>query len=630
MASNYYQLPTGHHRYPGLDGLRGLAVIAVIAYHLNPGWLPGGFLGVDIFFVISGFLITSLLMSEWEKTGALLLRKFWARRARRLLPALVVLLGAVAVLAAIFAPDGVPQLRGDLPASLLFVLNWLFVFHHDSYITASARPPLLLHLWSLAVEEQFYLLWPPVLLVLLRRRIPAARVAAIAATGAVISSLVMALTFQAHHDPSFDYFGTGSHCQGLLIGCALGAVTRPGRMTAAVVPRAQWVLALIGSAALTIAAVGMFVLSFGSPLTYRGGLVLVDLATAAVILIAVHPACRLGRTLDCRPLRWTGSRSYALYLWHWPIFDMTRPGVDLPITGWPVLALRLAATAVAAEGSYRLVEQPWRTGRAQAALRAKWRTKRTWWTWWRWVVVAAAPVVGVAVLVATVSSPSAPPVLAEGATPAALLAPSSNPTSDPAPWLARSIPPPSTHPTTTVSSSRTTTVSATGSGLAAHEPILAIGDSVLLAASADLNQGFGPAITVDAAVGRQPQAGLDRLASYQASGRLSTYRTVVIDLGTNGYFSPQQMSTLTRLTVSVPLVVLYTVRAPRSWIGESNSSIRQEVAGHPHNMRIAHWDTTAGPSLLYPDGIHPNPNGATAYTELLRSVLSQDPGLPAR
>lgn len=607
-------------RYRGLDGLRGLAVAAVIIYHLDPGWLPGGFLGVDVFFVISGFLITSLLISEMEKAqlekdSAFRLGHFWARRARRLLPALIGLLLAVTLLSALFAPDAVQRLRGDLPASLLFVENWRLVFHHDSYVTATARPPLLLHTWSLAIEEQFYLLWPPLLVWLLKRRVARSRIALIALGGATVSSILMAVAFHAGGDPSSDYFATSSHCQGILIGCALGAALRPGEMIDAVKPRARRLLASGGLCVLALATAATFVLHFGSALTYRGGMVLLDLAVAAVIVVAVHPACRFGPALDCSPLRWLGTRSYSLYLWHWPIFDLTRPGVDLAASGFPLLALRVAATAAAAEASYRWIEQPWRTGRAQAALRSRLHAKAL----VRGSVLTSGAVVAmVAVLVATISSPSAPAVLAEGATPAARVT------------QAEFHHPPPTTPTTTASTSTTPTTTATTStsssvppaSPASHEPILAIGDSVLLAASPALDQSFGHDITIDAAVGRQAQTGLDRLAAYKASGQLSTYKTVLIDLGTNGPFTPQQMDTLTQLTGSVPLVVLYTVYAPRSWIAESNSSIRAEVDQHPTNMRLADWSAVVSPSLLYPDGIHPNPAGAATYTQLLLRLLS--------
>lgn len=608
--------PAGRVRYRGLDGLRGLAVAAVIIYHLDPGWLPGGFLGVDVFFVISGFLITSLLISEWEKDGAVRLGHFWARRARRLLPALIGLLLVVTLLAALFAPDAVQRLRGDLPASLLFVENWRLVFHHDSYVTATARPPLLLHTWSLAIEEQFYLLWPPLLVWLLKRRVARARIAAIALGGAAASSVLMALAFHAGGDPSSDYFATSSHCQGILIGCALGAALRPGAMIDAVAPRARRLLASGGLGVLAVATAMAFVLHFGSTLTYRGGMVLLDLAVAAVIVVAVHPACRFGPALDCSPLRWLGTRSYSLYLWHWPIFDLTRPGVDLAASGFPLLVLRVAATAAAAEASYRWIEQPWRTGRAQAALRSRLHAKAL---VRASVLTSGAVVTMVAVLVATISSPSAPAVLAEGATPAARVTQADFP---PPPTTPTTTATTSTTPTTTATTSTSTSTSVPPASPAGHEPILAIGDSVLLAASPALNQSLGHGITIDAAVGRQAQTGLDRLAAYKASGQLSTYKTVLIDLGTNGPFTPQQMTTLTQLTESVPLVVLFTVSAPRSWIAESNSSIRAEVAQHPANMRLADWSAVVSPSLLYPDGIHPDPAGAETYTQLLLRLLT--------
>ncbi|HMC40119.1 MAG TPA: acyltransferase, partial [Acidimicrobiales bacterium] len=224
--------PVRLRQLPGLDGLRAVAVVAVIVYHLNSSWLPGGFLGVDVFFVISGYLITSLLLSEHSRTGNVVLLRFWARRARRLLPALAVLLLGVAVLAACFARDGLAAMRWDLPAAMGYVLNWRLLLEHASYMSSFGRPPLLQHLWSLSIEEQFYLFWPPALL-LLRRHLSRERVATVALGGAAVSAALMAALYSPGH-PSGVYFASETHAQGLLIGCALAAAVPPWRMTSRV------------------------------------------------------------------------------------------------------------------------------------------------------------------------------------------------------------------------------------------------------------------------------------------------------------------------------------------------------------------------------------------------------------
>ncbi|MDA8046800.1 MAG: acyltransferase family protein [Actinomycetota bacterium] len=639
--------PAKLRKLPGLDGLRAIAVVAVIVFHLDPSWLPGGFLGVDVFFVISGYLITALVISELDRTSTLSLRRFWTRRARRLLPALGFLLVSVTLVAALVGRDALGPMRGDLPASVFYVLNWRLLFTHDSYAASFGRPPLLQHLWSLSVEEQFYLLWPPALLLLRRSRIRS-RIAAVALGGAAASAALMALLYRAG-DPSGVYFGTDTHAEGLLIGCALAAAVPPWRMTAAVAPTARKVLEYSGVVALAVVVAGLIVLGFDSAATYRGGMVVVDVATAVVVATVAHPASRLGALLGRQPLRWLGLRSYSLYLWHWPIFELTRPGADLAWPTLPDVVLRVALTGAAAELTYRYIEQPWRDGRAQFALRVRAASLP------RPQVVAAAalPVALVVLLLATAPGAAEPAILSEGATAAAHTPLPPPPSTGPGTAVA---PRPSTAPddpsqdtvfdphpfrpvTTTAAPPTTTTVAPPppaptppGAGLpplgplpAADQPVLAIGDSVLLAASPTMNATFGPAVTVDAAVGRQVSAGITRLTAYRQTGALAHYKTVVIDLGTNGLFTPTQFAQMTALLAGVPRVVVFDVHAARSWAAASNDTITAGVAAHPAQMKLADWNATVTPPMLYSDGIHPNPTGSAVYTRLIEKAVLAAP-----
>jgi peptidoglycan/LPS O-acetylase OafA/YrhL len=623
--------PARLRQLPGLDGLRAIAVIAVIIYHLNPSWLRGGYLGVDVFFVISGYLITSLLLAEWSRSRRVALVAFWRRRARRLLPALAAVLVAVTLMASFAARDGLARLQGDLPASMFYVMNWRLLVHHDSYIASLGRPPLLQHLWSLSVEEQFYLLWPPVL-ILLRRRLTSGRLALVALSGAGVSALLMAVLFHSGGDPSGVYFGSETHAQGLLIGCALASAIPPWRMAATVPQGARRLLERSGLLGLAVVVAGLATLGFYSPATYRGGMLMVDLATAVVIATVAHPASRLGLALSRQPLRWAGQRSYSLYLWHWPIFEMTRPGIDVGATGWPVLLVRLALTAGAAEVSYRYIEQPWRTGAAQAAIR-KWvaNTQPS-----RVAGALSVPVVVVVAVLATAPGEISPPILLQGATVAARISPQNQrpPTSNEREalqsrgggWSALR----PAAPATSLATSLTTTAQpppSPANPVAASEPILAVGDSVLLAASPALSAQFGSQITIDAAVGRQVSAGLQRLAEYRASGALAKYRTVMIDLGTNGAFAPAQFQQLVQLVAGVADVVIYDVHAARPWAATSNATISAGVAAHGSQMHLADWARAAlDSSLLYPDGIHPDAAGSRVYSQLLMDSLSGQKG----
>ncbi len=646
--------PPKLRQVPGLDGLRAIAVVAVIVFHLNPHWLPGGFLGVDVFFVISGYLITSLILDEHRRRSTVSLGRFWARRARRLLPALAFVLFAVTVTAALVARDALSQLQSDIPAAIVYLLNWRLLLSHDSYVASFGRPPLLQHLWSLSVEEQFYLLWPPVLLIL-RRRMTRGRIAWVALAGAAVSAGLMAGLFHPGGNPSAVYFGSDTHAEGLLIGCALAAAVPPWRMTASVTPTARRVLERSGLLALGVVIGGLAVLEFDSTLTYRGGIVIVDVATAVVVATVAHPASRLGAGLARQPLRWLGLRSYSLYLWHWPIFMMTRPGSDLRWGTGPDVILRLGLTAAAAELTYRYIEQPWRDGRALFA----WRLRLASIPRPQLVMAAGVPVALVAVLLATAPGPAEPAILAEGSTVAARsplsLPPRSGAVSD-RPAATNTVAPnaigqdrPGGFAPPTAAKAVTATTIATTSGTVAtttptnrpvppaadapqiesinpaDEPILAVGDSVLLAASPTITATFGAAVTVDAQIGRQVSGGLTRLAAYRKIGALAHFKTVVIDFGTNGAFTAAEFDQMSFLLAGVPHVVVFNVHVARSWAAVSNATVVQGVAAHPAQMRLADWNGAATPSLLYPDGIHPDPAGAAAYTRLIETALASRP-----
>ncbi|HEY2043214.1 MAG TPA: acyltransferase family protein [Jatrophihabitans sp.] len=353
-------------RLSGLDGLRALAALGVLTFHADASLLPGGFLGVDLFFVISGYLITRLLLGEVCRTGRIRVAQFYLRRAIRLLPALLVLLVAVVAASALIWRDETATLADTVTASLGYYLNWWLIDARQSYFVASGRPPMLQHLWSLAIEEQFYLLWPAVLLLLNTRRRRFGRVAGVAITLALASTAAMAF-LAIRQDVPFGadsgrvYFGSDTHAMGLLLGAAMGALAE--RLAAQ--PRRRWRFRcwptdLAGLAALAgLGYVALTVTEF-DPRLYRGGFLAVSALAAIAVSTATRPGSLLGRALDCRPLRWLGDRSYAMYLWHWPVVVVTRPGVDLPANRWLVDTVRLAAPIGLAVLSHAFVERPMR------------------------------------------------------------------------------------------------------------------------------------------------------------------------------------------------------------------------------------------------------------------------------
>jgi peptidoglycan/LPS O-acetylase OafA/YrhL len=392
---------------PALDGLRAFAVAGVLAYHLGFGWASGGYLGVDLFFVLSGFLITSLLLEEWVATARIRLASFWARRARRLLPALFLVLVAIAVYVVLngrFGPPGsaaqvdLSGLRGDDLATLFYVANWHAIFAHQSYFAQFSAPSPLEHTWSLAIEEQFYLVWPPVLLLILTlakgtwRRVGAV----VTVVGALASAGLMALLYQPGTDPTRLYFGTDTHAFDMLAGATIAMVAaarpQPGR-------RAR--LVLHAAAPVAAVALGVFWVTAGTPGGLpRGWMFQGGFAACAVLAAVVVADARqfhqgpLGAVLSIRPLRWIGTISYGIYLWHWPIFvylNGARAGWSQP---WLDLA-RVGLTLVVATASYYLVERPIR--------------QRQFHGWPRFALapVAAAVTAGI-VVVATIPAVAAP------------------------------------------------------------------------------------------------------------------------------------------------------------------------------------------------------------------------------
>jgi peptidoglycan/LPS O-acetylase OafA/YrhL len=376
----------GQRYMPGLDGLRAIAVLAVIAFHEQFGWAPGGLLGVAVFFTLSGYLITDLLLGEWVADGRVRLRDFWLRRARRLLPALFVMLTVVTVWVTIADRSRLPSLRGPVAAAAAYVSNWYLIVANQSYFARFAPPQPLDHLWSLAVEEQFYLLWPWLLLLGLiclrklgRTSVNWLIVPTLALAAA--SAAAMVLLYQPGLDPTRVYEGTDTRACGLLVGAAL-AMAWPSRGREATKPWVRVTVDVAGFAGLLVIGVMIWRLGQYSPFAYRGGLVLLSFATAAVLAAAALGDGLLGRVLGWGPLRWVGVRSYGIYLWHFPVIVLTSPanaGEDVPRA-----VPQIAATVILAALSWRFVEEPVRHG----ALGRLWKRARA----SGWHVRSAGPV----------------------------------------------------------------------------------------------------------------------------------------------------------------------------------------------------------------------------------------------
>jgi peptidoglycan/LPS O-acetylase OafA/YrhL len=354
---------SGFRYAPGLDGVRALAVMAVFVYHLGTTGdaaqpLRGGFLGVDVFFVLSGYLITSLLVVEARDTGRISIRQFYLRRARRLFPAMFAVLIVVGVLVTVWLTGQAHRTRSDLVAAVSYVTNWWLIAEDSSYFGNGDRPRLLTHLWSLSVEEQFYLLWPLALVWFFRNRMRRGVMLAVLAVLIAASAAAGILLYDPWADPSRIYYGTDTRALAPLLGAGLALTARPWRYGASPA-RARGADAAGFIALLALAAAAVLAKDSAPPL-YRGGFLAIAVLSAVLVWAAGHPATALGRLLGLAPLRWLGERSYAIYLWHWPVCVLTRPGLDVPFTGWANVALRVGIVLVLADLSYRLLERPMR------------------------------------------------------------------------------------------------------------------------------------------------------------------------------------------------------------------------------------------------------------------------------
>ncbi|MBK0419757.1 acetyltransferase [Leucobacter sp. CSA1] len=627
-------------RFGGLDGLRAIAVGLVLVYHLFPGALRGGFLGVDVFFAISGFLITSLLLRELQLTGGIRLGAFWRRRARRLLPALGLTLLVGTALGLLAGGDALVGVGGQLAGAALFVSNWVFVATGADYF-ARDTPELFRNTWSLSIEEQFYLALPLLLLLLIRFRRRAALVVPLMVLG-LGSAVLMAGLSAAGQDPTRIYFGSDTHVFGLLLGAALAcAVQREPRAAAEPEPvveaedpipviripasRAKTVGRQIGC--LLTAAAGLSVLGYLSatlpeagPESFRGGFQLATAASLATVWAVTRPGAWAGTALDAAPLRWIGERSYGIYLWHWPLLVIftqalgPRSGAGLPLLA--VGALTLVVTIAVAALSYRYVEQPIRRlglRRSIALLFAPRKRSR------RRLVVASALgavllVTVPATVVAVVNAPdrsSAADAIARGQE-ALDERDAEGGDAEKAEDQAEDQAEP-------------------GSEKGADEPapevvdvegrdMFAIGDSVMLASLPELDEAF-PGISVDAAVSRGLGAGVGIVE--QQAGQDSLRSVIVIGLGTNGPVDAADLDAIRQFVGDRP-IVLVNAHGERDWIPGVNALLADYAAAH-RGVVLADWDGTIAPhpDLLAGDGIHPGPSGGALYAETVQQALDE-------
>ena len=572
---------------PAIDGLRAVAVIAVMLYHLGFTWIPGGFLGVDLFFVISGYVITRLLLDSIQRSGGLDLRAFYAARVRRLLPPLIFMIITTTVVVGLWAPDTMRRFLGDAPFALFGGMNWWLVFRHTDYFEAIGRPPLLQHTWSLGVEAQFYLVWPLILLLVLRyfgkNKIPGAALLIAAFSGIALLVVSLQVDAASASQVSHVYFGTDTHSIGLFLGAALAVRWIPQNLQETVTRKAQDFIDGIGVFGfLGIIAAFLFI-DENDPTLYKLAFPLAGVFGCAIITSIVHPASRFAPILSSKPFVWIGERSYAIYLWHWVVFQVTRPDYDLEGSQWALYALRVLIVFALADISLRLVELPVRTGLIDYWFKGmKYRTKRVQLRQRAGVLLIVLSVIGMTASVASSAIVKGDKQLADLKeqlqTPAASPSISSD-GSDPGLWVT--------------------------------------GDSVILGIRFELDNRQ-PIGLINARVGRQATELLDVITHDKTN---MSNATIVLNLGNNNKLTEEQVAAIFEEIKDQPRIVVVNTAVPRAWRDDNNALIAQYAS--TYGAYLVDWASISQGHAEYfgPDGVHLVPAGVRAYVDAITAQL---------
>ncbi len=579
---------------PAIDGLRAVAVIAVMLYHLGFSWIPGGFLGVDLFFVISGYVITRLLLDSIQRSGGLDLRAFYLARVRRLLPPLLFMIFGTAIFVGIWAPETTRRLVSDAPFSIFGGMNWWLVFRHTDYFEAIGRPPLLQHTWSLAVEAQFYLVWPLVLLLILKwfgkKRIPGAALTIAAISGITLFIVSLSLDASSSSQVSHVYFGTDTHSIGLFLGAALAVSWIPQNLKSEVTQRAQDFVDGIGVIGF-IGILGAFLLINESDTTlYRLAFPLVGIFGCAILTSIVHPASRFAPLLRTRTLVWIGERSYAIYLWHWIVFQLTRPSVDLAGQDWALYTVRFLIVLALADISLRLVELPVRSGAVESWFRGmKYRTKKV------RVRQKISVAVGTIALLAATTAISANAISVADQEAVALEK-----------ELTQELKP---------SSQKQPVISNVG-----LPDLWVTGDSVILGIRYELGD-LRTIGLINARVGRQAP----ELIEVLKHDKLSVGNApIIFNLGNNNALTRTQVAEVFAEVANQSQIIVVNTAVPRPW-RDANNALIAEYAAANSSARLVDWAVISQnhPDYFAPDGVHLRVAGIKVYVAAILEALNK-------
>ena len=587
MSSKNSTGKVGVRHISSIDGLRAIAVTAVVLYHLGISWIPGGFLGVDLFFVISGYVITRLILDSINQSSALDLRAFYAARLRRIYPGFLFMVVCTIIFIGVWAPEAIKRFLSDLPFALTGTINWLLVARHQDYFETVGRPPLLQHTWSLAVELQFYLIWPIILLGVLKYfgKKNIARIALVIAmvSGTTLFFVSLQLDQSNAQQISHIYFGTDTHSLGLFLGSALAVSWIPQNLSADIEKRAQDVIDGIGVFGLLGLISTFLFIDESNASLYRIAFPLAGIFGCLVIISLVHPASRFAPIISTAPFRWVGQRSYGIYIWHWVIFQVTRPSVDLSGQTWALYLARVLLVLALADISLRWVEIPFRQGLVQNWFRGmKYRSAKV---KFRQQISVLTSIIMVLAVTTSISFQAI------------------NKTDEIRNQLVQD---------SGDAQSQQDLGSTTG--------LWVTGDSVILGIRSKLEAKEHISL-INARVGRQAPELLAVMRVDQTSVPSSP---VVFNLGNNNALSEQTVVDIFEIVKNQPQIIVVNTAVPRAWKDANNAIISKVAANYP-NTKVVDWDriSTGRPELFAPDGVHLSPTGSDVYVDLVLSVISK-------
>jgi peptidoglycan/LPS O-acetylase OafA/YrhL len=608
--------PLKNRYISGLDGLRAIAVLAVIAYHLNFDWAAGGLLGVTVFFVLSGYLITDLLISEFVTTDRINFKNFWMRRARRLLPAMFTMLIVVITWVTIFEQSLLDRLEEDTVAAILYVSNWWYIFQDLSYFESFGPPSLLTHFWSLAVEEQFYILWPLLIVLVLKLKVKEGSLFSIILLGAIASAAAMTLLYEPGTDPSRVYYGTDTRVFSLLLGASLAVIWPSRKLSTSLPSEIRWKLDFVGLFSLAF----IFYMFWGTDqyqdFLYQGGMVAMSIASMLVVAVIVHPSSKLNTVLSFKPLRWIGVRSYGIYLWHFPVIVLTSPqwGADAPSLVRTSLQLFIILTF--ASLSWTFIENPIRKGALTRFCRVvkcgEWRREKS----FIGRFVTTASILCVFLAISTIGLTTTSVALSQDNVINAIqekVGKDEPPTENfiKEPKTKPELPPKEEKPEERPEEKPPIQTPPS----LEKRSVTVIGDSVMIDVTPHLEQAFNK-VDVDAKIGRQFREAEEIVQQKKSSGSLG--EIIIIELGANGPLSDKKMAALIEQIGTERDIYMITTRVPKPWQQEVNETIKS-VAGNYKNVKVVDWFTFSESHLEYigNDGVHLTLSGAEAYAKYL-------------